>query len=302
MPRIAYVNGRYLPHREAAVHIEDRGYQFADGVYEVVPVFHARLIDEEPHLDRLERSLAELRIPMPKPRAIMRMIGAEVMRRNHLTYGFIYTQVTRGVAPRDHKFPKAIRPSLVMTVRQMKPQTPEQLEKGAAVITVPDIRWQRRDIKSISLLPNCLAKQQAVEAGAAEAWQVDPDGTVTEGSSTNAWIITADNKLVTRKADHSILNGITRMSLIAAAQAAGLDFEERPFTVEEARQAREAFLTSSTNLVMPVVRIDDQAIGNGHPGMLTMKLRQLYLDYVTAAPAKASARASARASGGVAAA
>lgn len=288
MPRIAYVNGRFVPHRQAAVHIEDRGYQFADGVYEVVPIFYSRLIDEEPHLDRLERSLNELRIPMPKPRPVMKMIAAELMRRNRLTYGFVYTQITRGVAPRDHKFPKGVRPSLVMTVRQMKPQSEEQLEKGASVISVPDQRWHRRDIKSISLLPNCLAKQQAVEAGAAEAWQVDPDGTVTEGSSTNAWIITAENKLVTRKADHSILNGITRLSLIAAVEAAGFDFEERPFTLEEAYQAREAFFTSSTNLVMPVVRIDDRAIGNGHPGMLTMKLRDLYLDYVTSLPAAAS--------------
>lgn len=287
MPRLAYVNGRFVPHRHAVVHIEDRGYQFADGVYEVVPVFYARLIDEEAHLDRLERSLSELQISMPKPRKIMQMLSAELIRRNQLTYGFIYTQVTRGVAPRDHKFPKAARPSLVMTVRQMKPHTEAELQRGATVITVPDQRWQRRDIKSISLLPNCLAKQQAVEAGAAEAWQVDPDGTVTEGSSTNAWIITADNKLVTRKADHSILNGITRLSLIEAVKAAGLEFEERPFTVEEAYQAREAFFTSSTNLVMPVVRIDDQAVGNGYPGILTMRLRQLYLDYVAGAPGEA---------------
>lgn len=286
MPRIAYVNGRYLPHRHAAVHIEDRGYQFADGVYEVVPVSHSRLIDEELHLDRLERSLSELRIALPKPRPVLKMISREVMRRNHLTHGFLYMQVTRGVAPRDHKFPIGlVRPSLVMTVRQMKPQTEEQVEKGVAVVTVPDIRWQRCDIKSISLLPNCLAKQQAAEAGAAEAWLVDAEGRVTEGSSTNAWIVTADNKLVTRKADHSILNGVTRQTLIAVAQAAGIDFEERPFTVEEARQAREAFLTSSTNLVMPVTKIDQVTIGNGHPGMLTMRLRQLYIDEVTAAAA-----------------
>lgn len=280
MPRVAYVNGRYLPHRDAAVHIEDRGYQFADGVYEVVPVFHSRLVDEEPHLDRLERSLSELRIAMPMSRKALKMISAEVMRRNRLTYGFLYIQVTRGVAPRDHKFPKAATPALVMTVRQMKPQTSEQLEKGVKVITAPDIRWQRRDIKSVSLLPNCLAKQQASEAGAAEAWLVESDGTVTEGASTNAWIVTAEGKLVTRKADHAILGGITRLSLIAAAEAAGIEFEERPFTVEEAYQAREAFITSSTNLVMPVTRIDDRPVGNGHPGMLTMKLRQLYLDFV----------------------
>src|SRR5690625_611451 len=281
MPRIAYVNGRYLPHRRARVHIEDRGYQFADGVYEVVPVFHSQLIDEELHLDRLERSLSELRIPMPLPRSVLKMISAEVMRRNHLSYGFLYMQVTRGVAARDHKFPRNVRPSLVMTIRQMKPQSAELLEKGVKIITVPDIRWQRRDIKSIALLPNCLAKQEAVEAGAAEAWMVDPDGTITEGSSTNAWIITPNNKLVTRKADHSILDGITRQSLLSAARAAGIDFEERPFTLEEAYQAREAFLTSSTNLVLPITRIDEKPVGNGHPGLLTMRLRQLYLEYVT---------------------
>ncbi|WP_366552564.1 D-amino-acid transaminase [Aquibaculum sediminis] len=285
MPRIAYVNGRFVPHRDAAVHIEDRGYQFADGVYEVVPVFYSQLIDEEAHLDRLERSLSELRIAMPKSRQVLKMISAEVMRRNQLTYGFLYMQVTRGVAPRDHKFPKAAKPALVMTVRQTKPHTPEQLEKGIKVITTPDIRWQRRDIKSISLLPNCLAKQEAVEAGAAEAWLVEGDGTVSEGSATNAWIVTADGKLVTRKADHLILSGITRHSLIEAAKAAGMEFEERPFTVEEAYAAREAFLTSSTNLVMPIVEIDGKPVGNGHPGMLTMRLRQLYIDYVTADPA-----------------
>lgn len=291
MPRIAYVNGRYLPHRDAAVHIEDRGYQFADGVYEVVPVFHSRLIDEDPHLDRLERSLSELRIPMPMSRKALKMISAEVMRRNALTYGFLYMQVTRGVAPRDHKFPKTVKPALVMTVRQMKPHSAEQLAKGVKVVTTPDIRWARRDIKSVSLLPNCLAKQQAAEAGAAEAWLVEADGTVTEGSSTNAWIVTGDGRLVTRKADHSILNGITRISLIAAAEAAGVPFEERPFTVEEAYAAREAFITSSTNLVMPVTQIDDRPVGNGHPGMLTMNLRSLYLDYVTGGGSGESAAA-----------
>jgi len=290
MARIAYVNGHYVPHRHAVVHIEDRGYQFADGVYEVVPVFYARLIDEDAHLDRLERSLEELRMPLPKDRRIIKMISSEIMRRNHLTHGFVYMQVTRGVAPRDHKFPAAGRPSLVMTARQMKPHSEKQLQEGIGVITLPDIRWQRRDIKSIALLPNCLAKQQAAEAGAAEAWQVDSDGTITEGSSTNAWIITRDNKLVTRQADHSILSGITRLSLIAAAKGAGLAFEERPFTVEEAYLAREAFLTSSTNLVMPVVKIDDRPIGNGYPGMMTMKLRQLYINYVAAGSQKPSGK------------
>jgi len=280
MPRTAYVNGRYVPHAKAAVHIEDRGYQFADGVYEVVPVHKGILVDEELHLDRLERSLRELRIAMPASRQALKLISEQVMRRNGLTNGFLYMQVTRGVAPRDHKFPAAAQPALVMTVRQMKPTPKEKLEKGIAVITVPDIRWKRRDIKSVSLLPNCMAKQQAAEAGAVEAWMVDDDGTVTEGTSTNAWIVTKDNKLVTRAATHDILNGITRVALLDRIAAEGVEFEERPFTVEEAMEAREAFITSSTNYVMPVTSIDGKPVGNGHPGITTMKLRQAYVAHI----------------------
>lgn len=277
MPRQAYVNGRYLPHGAATVHIEDRGYQFADGVYEVVPVAQGVLVDEELHLDRLERSLDELSIPMPMSRTTLKLISAELMRRNRLSNGFLYMQVTRGVAPRDHKFPKYVRPALVMTTRQMPPPNPKNLAEGVGVITVPDIRWSRCDIKSVSLLPNVLAKQQAVEAGAFEAWQVDAEGMVTEGTSTNAWIVTQDGKLVTRNANNEILNGITRISLLRVAEAEGVTFEERPFSIEEAKSAREAFLTSSTNFVMPVTRIDEQPVGNGHPGLLTGKLRKAYM-------------------------
>lgn len=280
MPRIAYVNGRFLPHRYASVHIEDRGYQFADGVYEVVPVVRGTLVDEEPHLDRLERSLRELRIAMPMGRSAMRLLGAEVMRRNRLLHGFLYMQVTRGVAPRDHRFPKAAKPALVMTTRQARPQSQAVLDEGVGVITVPDIRWERCDIKSVSLLPNVLAKQSAVEAGAYEAWMVDREGRVTEGSSTNAWIVTADNTLVTRNANHAILKGITRMTLLQVAQAEGIGLEERPFTLDEAKAAKEAFLTSSTNFVMPVTRIDEQPVGNGHPGILTMRLREAYMSHI----------------------
>jgi D-alanine transaminase len=280
MPRIAYVNGRYVPHAKAAVHIEDRGYQFADGVYEVVPVHKGILVDEELHLDRLERSLRELRIAMPTSRQALKMISQQVMRRNDLTNGFLYMQVTRGVAPRDHKFPAAAQPALVMTVRQMKPTPKDKLEKGIAVITVPDIRWARRDIKSVSLLPNCMAKQQAVEAGALEAWMVADDGTVTEGTSTNAWIVTKDNTLVTRAATNDILNGITRTALLQRIADTGVAFEERPFTVEEAMEAREAFITSSTNYVMPVTSIDGTPVGNGHPGLVTMRLREAYVAHI----------------------
>ncbi len=279
MPREAYVNGRYLPHRAAQVHIEDRGYQFADAVYEVVPVVHGALVDEDMHLDRLERSLDELRIAMPMSRQALEMTSRELMRRNGLTYGFLYMQVSRGVAPRDHKFPKQARPALVMTTRQTKPHSEEMLSKGVAVITVPDIRWKRCDIKSISLLPNVLAKQQAVDEGAYEAWMIDAEGFVTEGTSTNAWIVTKDNRLVTRSANNAILNGVTRLALLAIAESIGVELEERAFTLEEALEAREAFLTSSTNFVMPVTAIDGRSVGNGHPGLLTMKLRDSYVSY-----------------------
>ncbi|HEY9538643.1 MAG TPA: D-amino-acid transaminase [Kiloniellaceae bacterium] len=281
MPRQAYVNGRYVPHGEAAVHIEDRGYQFADGVYEVVPVFNGILVDEDLHLDRLDRSLGELRIAAPMSRPALKLVTRELMRRNGLTNGMLYMQVTRGVAPRDHKFPKAsTKPALVMTTRQTKPHSEQVLSEGLKVITVTDQRWDRCDIKSVSLLPNILGKQAAVEAGAYEAWQVDGDGRVTEGTSTNAWIVTPDNTVVTRDATHSILNGITRLALIELIRKAGYRLEERAFSVAEARTAREAFLTSSTSFVLPVTQLDGKPIGNGHPGILTGKLRQHYLDYM----------------------
>ncbi|MEO3430112.1 D-amino-acid transaminase [Pelagibius sp. CAU 1746] len=280
MPRQAYVNGRYVPHRDAAVHIEDRGYQFADGVYEVVPVYNGILVDEDLHLDRLDRSLRELRIAQPMTRPALKLISRELMRRNGLSNGFLYMQVTRGVAPRDHKFPKAAKPALVMTTRQTKPHSTQLLEDGLKVVTVPDQRWDRCDIKSVSLLPNILGKQAAVEAGAYEAWQVDRDGMITEGTSTNAWIVTQDNKVVTRDATHSILGGITRHTLLKLIRAEGYDLEERAFSVEEAKAAKEAFLTSSTSLVLPITSLDDQPIGNGHPGILTGKLRQVYIDYM----------------------
>ncbi len=280
MPRQAYVNGRYLPHREAAVHIEDRGYQFADGVYEVVPVYNGILVDEGLHLDRLERSLRELSIAQPMSRPALKLVSRELMRRNGLSNGFVYMQITRGVAPRDHKFPKQSKPALVMTTRQTKPHSEQVLSEGLKVITVPDQRWDRCDIKSVSLLPNILGKQAAVEAGAYEAWQVDRDGMVTEGTSTNAWIVTQDNKVVTRDATHSILNGITRIALLELIKAEGYELEERAFSVAEAKAAREAFLTSSTSFVLPITQLDGQPIGNGHPGILTGKLRQHYMDYM----------------------
>lgn len=280
MGRQAYVNGRYVAHDQAAVHIEDRGYQFADGIYEVVPVYQGVLVDEDPHLDRLERSLRELRIDMPMTRAGLKLVARELIRRNGLRDGIVYLQITRGVAPRDHKFPDRTQPALVLTTRHMRPHAAKLLNEGVAVVTLPDIRWARCDIKSVSLLPNVLAKQQAVESGAYEAWQVDRDGHVTEGTSTNAWIVTDDNKVVTRDATQAILNGITRQSLIRLIEAEGYTLDERAFTVAEAKAAREAFITSSTSFILPVTRIDDTPIGDGRPGPLTAKLRALYIGYM----------------------
>ncbi len=277
MSRIAYVNGRYVPLAQAAVHIEDRGYQFADGVYEVVSIVGGRLIDEEAHLDRLDRSLREIEIPSPMVRAALRSILAETVRRNRIANGILYLQVTRGVAKREHGFPSpAPKPAVVMTVRRIKPPSHKQLEDGVAAITIPDIRWKRPDIKSVSLLPNILGKEQAHRAGAYEAWMTDEAGRVTEGTSTNAWIVTADGKLVTREAGTAILNGITRMSLLRLARKAGIPVEERAFSVEEAKAAREAFATASTFWVMPITSIDGKPVGNGHPGTITRELREAY--------------------------
>lgn len=277
MGRLAYVNGRYVPHRLGQVHIEDRGYQFADGVYEVVPIAAGHLVDEELHLDRLEYSLGELKIAMPMSRASLKLICREMIRRNKLTNGILYMQVTRGVAPRDHKFPKGVRPALVMTAKQSKPVSEAQLKKGLSVVTRPDIRWRRPDIKSISLLPNCLAKQEAVEAGANEAWLLDEEGRVTEGSSTNAWIVTKDKRVITREAERRILNGITRRVMLEVMREQGYSVEERPFTLAEAEEASEAFLSSSSNFVMPVTAIDGRSVGNGEPGPLTLALRRAYI-------------------------
>ena len=284
MPRQAYVNGRYLPHIDGAVHIEDRGYQFADGVYEVITVYDKALIDADPHLDRLERSLGELRIAMPLARNSLLMIARELLRRNRVTNGLIYMQVTRGVARRDHKFPKDTKPSLVMTTKQVKPHDPKMIAEGVKVITLKDERWARCDIKSVALLSNVLGKQRAAEAGAFEAWQIDEEGFVTEGTSSNAWIVTEDERVLTRDASHSILNGITRQTLLRLIEKEGYKFEERAFTEAQAKAAREAFLTSSSSFLIPVSQIDDVVIGNGHAGLLSSKLRQAYLDHMAAAP------------------
>jgi D-alanine transaminase len=275
MSRFAYVNGRYLPWRAAAVPIEDRGYQFADGVYEVCELREGRIVDERRHLARLKRSLDELRIAMPMSPAALMVVMRECIARNRVRDGIVYLQVTRGVARRDHGFPPPdTRPSVVVTARGIDFAGNERAAAaGIAVVTVPDNRWERVDIKTISLLPNVLAKQAARERGAKEAWFVDGDGRVTEGSSSNAFIVTKAGKVVTRPADKGILRGITRTVLIDVLRAERLELEERPFTVEEAYGAREAFLTSASQVVMPVVRIDDRPIGNGAPGSVATALR-----------------------------
>ncbi|MDQ2102235.1 D-amino-acid transaminase [Azospirillum isscasi] len=281
MARWAYVNGRYLPHRQAVVHVEDRGFQFADGVYEVVTLLDGRFADLDGHMERLGRSLTELRMGWPADPRVVTMIARELVRRNRVVNGSLYIQVTRGVAPRDFKFPADTPPTLVITVKRVAAfAKPAQLEKGVAVVTVPDIRWGRRDIKTVGLLAPVLAKQQAAESGAYEAWLIDPDGTVTEGSSSNAWIVTRDGTLVTREPSEKILNGITRLSLLRLARERGIPVEERSFTVEDALAAREAFLSSAGTFALPVTRIDGKPVGEGGPGPVTMALRQAYLDYV----------------------
>jgi D-alanine transaminase len=278
MPRIAYVNSRYLPLADAKVSIEDRGYQFGDGVYEVCEVRGGRLIDARRHLARLERSLDELRIRMPMSAAALRLVLDEVVARNRIGYGILYLQVTRGVARRDHAFPPPdVAPSLVVTARPLaKTRNATLAATGIAVISVPDIRWGRVDIKTIGLLPNVLAKQAAIDAGARDAWFVDRDGNVTEGASANAWIVTATGAVVTRPADHGILRGVTRTVLFEAIKALGLTVEERPFALAEAYAAREAFATSATQIVVPVVRIDGRVIGDGKPGPVATALGRAF--------------------------
>jgi len=281
MSRIAYVNGRYLPHRGAMVHVEDRGYQFADGVYEVCEVRGGRLIDERRHLARLKRSLEELRIRLPMSPAALGIVLREVIARNRIGYGAVYLQVTRGVARRDHAFPAPdVAPSLVVTARALNKARNETLAvQGIAVISLLDNRWSRVDIKSIGLLPNVLARQAALDQGAREAWFVDKDGAVTEGASTNAWIITRAGTVVTRPADHAILRGIARTVLFDVIKAQGLRLEERAFTLAEAYAAQEAFVTAATQIVLPVVRIDGRAIGDGKPGPVATALRREFHRY-----------------------
>jgi D-alanine transaminase len=278
MARLAYVNGRFVPHADAVVHIEDRGFQLADGVYEVVTILDGGFVDEAGHLARLAYSLGELRIAAPMSERALKLVMRSLIRRNRIRNGLLYLQVTRGVAPRDFKFPKSATSTIVMTTRRIgSPQVTD--DTGVGVVTVADIRWARRDIKSVGLLAQVLAKQAAAEAGAFEAWMVDGEGFVTEGASSNAWIVTRDGVLVTRQPDHSILHGITGNSIEGLARLRGIPVERRAFTLMEAFEAREAFLSSATTFCIPIVRIDDRVIANGHPGEIAQSLRRDYLDY-----------------------
>jgi D-alanine transaminase len=280
MPRIAYVNGSYEPHSEASVHIEDRGYQFADGVYEVCEVRHGMIVDMTRHLNRLDRSLGELRIAWPMSRTALVMVIRETLRRNRVRNGLFYLQVTRGVARRDHVFPAAGTPSSVVVTAKSTDQgaIAQKNAKGVKAITLHDNRWERVDIKSVGLLPNAMARQQAKEAGALEAIYVDDEGMVTEGASTNIWIVDKSGKLVTRPAENGILRGITRTTLIDVAAKLGLEIEERRFSVEEMLGAREVFLSAATSICFPVIAIDGQTIANGHPGGVSQNIREAFFD------------------------
>ena len=278
MSRIIYCNGRYVSYGDAMIHAEDRGFQFGDAIYEVCEVIGGRLVDETRHMDRLERSLHELQMPQPMSRRAWSRVLRETIRRNRLDYGSVYLQVSRGAAPRDFLFPAKGTPNSVVVIARSGNQaaTDERATKGIAVKTVPDNRWERCDIKTVMLLPASLAKEAAKAEGAKEAWFVDTDGRITEGASSNAWIVDAAGTLVTRPITNEILKGVTRTTLIDVLTAEGVRFEERAFSVAEAQTAREAFITSAGNVVMPVTSIDGVSIGNGVPGLLSVKLRAAF--------------------------
>lgn len=278
MPRFAYVNGRYVRHADAAVSIEDRGLVFADAVYEVCQVQKGLVIDLTRHLDRLDRSLAEIHIRAPMTRAALTGIMREVLRRNRVVNGMVYLQVSRGVARRDHVFPSPeVRASLIVTAKSLNPAVnAAKYATGIKAVTVADNRWGRVDIKTVGLLPNVLARQQAKEAGAQEAIFVDAEGNVTEGGATNLWIVDKAGTLVTRPADHAILRGVTRTTLMDVAEKLGLSVDERRFSVAEMLEAREVFVTGATTICLPVVSIDGQTIANGHPGMTAQKIRDAF--------------------------
>lgn len=279
MSDIAYVNGAFLPLADATVSVLDRGFLFADGVYEVAAVIGGRLIDNDAHLARLERSLAALALASPVSMDEIVEIERELVARNGVAEGLVYLQITRGAAERDFAFPQGVAPTLIAFAQKKNILASPAAKSGIRVVTTPDLRWARRDIKSVALLAQVLAKQAAVEAGCQEAWMVDADGLITEGSSSTAFIITAGGVIVTRPNSQAILPGCTRRAVLALAARERLAIEERGFTVAEAYGAAEAFLTSASNLVLPVVAIDGRAIGAGVPGPRAQMLRELYLEF-----------------------
>ena len=276
--RVADVNGRYVPFARAGVHVEDRALQLGDGIYEVAGVKNGAPSDEDGHLDRMERSLGELGMPMPMSRAALKIVMREMIARNKIPEGYLYIQTTRGAVKRDHVPPAdGPRPTLIMTMRAIDTAgLAQRLEQGIGVSSQPDIRWGRCDIKTVQLLPNLLAKQAARKAGAFEAWLVDKDGFVTEGASTNAWIVAQDGTVITRDLSTAILPGVTRKIMLQAIAEAQIKVVERKFTVAEAKAAKEAFLSSATGAGVPVVTIDGDPIGDGRPGPLTRRIRELY--------------------------
>jgi len=281
MSRVAYVNGSYVPLRQASVNVEDRGYQFGDGIYEVMHIYEGRLIDETLHFARLERSLNEIRLPQPMSTVALRRVLLEVIARNRVDEGLIYIQITRGVARRDHAFPaRPIPPSVVVTARRVAPFPVSAEQWATSAIIAPDLRWARCDIKSTGLLPNVLARQAAREQGAYEAILVSSDGMVSEGAASSVWIVDVDGLLRTRHLDHAVLPGCTRGSLIATLQRDGIEFEERAFSADELRAARELFLTSATSYVRPIVRLDGAPIGTGEIGPMTRRLFELFARHV----------------------
>ena len=277
MERIVYVNGEYLEEKDAKISVFDRGFMFADGVYEVAAILCGQLIENTQHLRRLRRSLQELGMAAPADDSTIESIQKELIRRNQVDEGIVYIQVTRGAADRDFAYSKELQPSLILFTQAKQIVNFAAAETGISVITTNDIRWARRDIKTVSLLAASMAKMMAVDSGADDAWLVDPKGNITEGSSSNAYIVTPEGVIVTRHLGNEILHGITRQAVLRLAEESGLQIEERPFSVTEAHQAQEAFITSAACFVLPVIQIDGNVLGDGKPGPVAIKLRRLYL-------------------------
>lgn len=277
MSRTVFVNGEYLPEEKGKISIFDRAFLFGDAVYEVTAVLDGKLVDFAPHMTRLQRSLKELGMGNPMSIEAIEAMHREIAALNNLKEGLIYMQITRGVAERDFAYPDRAQQTIIAFTQEKQLANPPQAKTGVKIITIPDIRWRRRDIKSTAMLAQAMGKQAAKTAGAAEAWMVE-DGHVTEGTSCSAFIVTKDGKLITRPLSNDILPGVTRRAILRLAGDGDVKIEERLFTVDEARAAKEAFLTSASSFVMPVIEIDGTRIGDGKPGPITAKLRQLYLE------------------------